>query len=347
MGFFHVGVRPGLAQLLLEEKGSMLKRGLCLAAAIIVAFGAALAPVLAAEFPRRSITWIVPYVPGGPTDITARIVAVEMAKSLGQPVVIDNRAGAGGTVGTELAARARPDGYTIVYGTQATMAANVSLRKSQPYDPLTDFVPVSLMGQTPNVLVAFADAPFNSVEELVAYGRQNPGKLSFASSGTGTGTHLVAELFKTVTGIEMLHVPYKGSAPAVNDLAAGRVDLMFDYPATIGPHVEAGRLKVLATTAPERLKTMPDAPTMAELGLNDMTTESWSCIMAPKGTPEAAVDRLAAAVQTALTVEHVRAHFEKFGIRPMTQQKQQVTPFLESEIKRWRDVIARAGLEKQ
>jgi tripartite-type tricarboxylate transporter receptor subunit TctC len=284
---------------------------------------------------------------GGITDTTSRLVAEEMSKSLGQSVLIDNRGGAGGTVGTEQAARSRPDGYTTIYGTQGTMAANVSLRKNLSYDPLTSFLPVHLMAETPNIFVAYQGAPYNSVQEFIAYARQHPGKVTFSSAGIGTGTHLVAELFKTVTGVDMLHVPYKGSAPALNDLIAGRVDVMFDYPVSVGPHVEAGKLKVLATTAPERLKTMPGAPTMAELGWKDMTTESWSGILVPAGTPAPVVDRLAAAAHTALTSERVRAHFEKFGTRAMMQQKAEMTPFIEKEIKRWADVIDKAGLEKQ
>ena len=315
--------------------------------AILLATLGCIAPASADDFPSRPITWIVPFTPGGITDTTSRLVAEEMSRSLGQSVLIDNRGGAGGTVGTEQAARARPDGYTMLYGTQGTMAANVSLRKNLSYDPLTSFLPVHLVGQTPNIFVAYEGAPFNSVSEFISYAKRHPGKVTYSSSGVGTGTHLVAELFKTVTGVDMLHVPYKGSAPALNDLIAGRIDVMFDYQVSVGPHVEAGKLKVLATTAPERMKTMPDAPTMAELGLHDMTTESWSSIMVPAGTPAPVVDRLAAAAHAAMTSARVRTHFEKFGTRAMTQQKAEVTPFIEKEIKRWGDVIARAGLEKQ
>ena len=171
--------------------------------------------------------------------------------------------------------------------------------------------------------------------EFVAYAKQNPGKVTFSSSGVGTATHLVAELFKTVAGVEMQHVPYRGSAPALNDMIAGRVDVMFDYPVSVGPHVEAGKLKVLATTAPERLRAFPNVPTMAELGMKDMTTQSWSSIMVPAGTPTPVVDRLAAAAHAALTSERVRTHFEKFGTRPMTQQKAEMIPFIEKEIVRW------------
>src|SRR6187402_1356112 len=302
------------------------------------------ASAAAEEFPNRPITWIVPFTPGGITDTTSRLVAEEMSKSLGQTVLIDNRGGAGGTVGTEQAARSRPDGYTIIYGTQGTMAANVTLRKNLSYDPLTSFLPVHLVGESPNLFVAFVDAPYNSVPEFIAYAKQNPGKVTFSSSGVGTATHLVAELFKTVAGIEMQHVPYRGSAPALNDLIAGRVDVMFDYPVSVGPHVDAGKLKVLATTSPDRLRAYPNVPTMADLGMKDMTTQSWSSIMVPAGTPAVVVDRLAAAAHAALTSERVRTHFEKVGTRPMTLQKAEMVPFIEKEIVRWRDVIERAGL---
>ncbi|MGE9008862.1 Bug family tripartite tricarboxylate transporter substrate binding protein [Leptospira interrogans] len=328
----------------------MAKRFVVLAmwlASICAIASASIVKVLADEFPTRPITWVVPFAPGGITDTTSRIVAEEMAKTLGQSVLIDNRGGAGGTVGTEQVARAKPDGYTMIYGTQGTMAANVTLRKELSYDPLKSFVPVHLVGESPNLFVAFAGAPYNSVPEFIAYAKANPGKVTFSSSGVGTATHLVAELFKTVTGIEMLHVPYKGSAPALNDLIAGRLDVMFDYPVSVGPHVEAGKLKVLATTAPERLRAFPNAPTMAELGLKEMTTQSWSSIMVPAGTPAPIVDRLAAAAHAALTSERVRAHFEKVGTRPMLLQKAEMIPFIEKEIKRWGDVIERAKLEKQ
>jgi tripartite-type tricarboxylate transporter receptor subunit TctC len=328
----------------------MAKRFVVLAiwlASICAIASASIVQASAEEFPSRPITWVVPFAPGGITDTTSRIVAEEMAKTLGQSVLIDNRGGAGGTVGTEQVARAKPDGYTMIYGTQGTMAANVTLRKELSYDPLKSFLPVHLVGESPNLFVAFEGAPYNSVPEFIAYAKANPGKVTFSSSGVGTATHLVAELFKTVTGIEMLHVPYKGSAPALNDLIAGRLDVMFDYPVSVGPHVEAGKLKVLATTAPERLRAFPNAPTMAELGLKEMTTQSWSSIMVPAGTPAAVVDRLAAAAHAALTSERVRAHFERVGTRPMMQQKAEMIPFIEKEIKRWGDVIERAKLEKQ
>ena len=194
--------------------------------AILLASIGFIATARAEEFPNRPITWVVPFAPGGITDTTSRIVAEEMSRTLGQSVLIDNRGGGGGTVGTEQVARSKPDGYTMIYGTQGTMAANVSLRKNLSYDPLTTFLPVHLVGESPNLFVAYHDAPYNSVQEFIDYAKENPGKVTFSSSGVGTATHLVAELFKTVAGVEMQHVPYRGSAPALNDLIAGRVDVV-------------------------------------------------------------------------------------------------------------------------
>ena len=284
----------------------MVKRHIPLA--ILLACVVLIARASAEEFPNRPITWVVPFAPGGITDTTSRIVAEEMSKTLGQTVLIDNRGGGGGTVGTEQVARAKPDGYTMIYGTQGTMAANVTLRKSLPYDPLTSFLQVHLVGESPNLFVAYHGCAVQFGAGVHRLRQAESGQGDVSSSGVGTATHLVAELFKTVAGIDMLHVPYKGSAPALNDLIAGRVDVMFDYPVSVGSHVEAGKLKVLATTAPERIRNAPNAPTMAELGMKDMTTQSWSSIMVPAGTPAPVVDRLAAAAHAALTSERVRTH---------------------------------------
>lgn len=303
--------------------------------------------VSAQDFPTRPITWIVPFAPGGITDTNSRIVADEMSKVLGQSIIVDNRAGGGGIVGTEQVARAKPDGYTMIYGTQSTMASSVSLRKSLPYDPLKSFVPVHMLAGSANVLVATKDAPFNSVPELIAYAKQNPGKLSYGSAGVGTATHLLPELFKTVTGTDIVHVPYKGSAPALNDLMTGRIDMAFDYALIVGPHVDAGKLKILAVTAPARLDAMPDVPTMVEFGLKDITTEAWSGIMVPAGTPEPIIDRLAAAARIAVMSEKNRYHLEKVGSRAMMQQKAEMRAFIETEIALWADVVAKTKIEKQ
>lgn len=299
------------------------------------------------DYPSRAITWVVPFTPGGITDTNARLVADELSKVLGQSVLIDNRGGAGGTIGTEQVARSAPDGYTMIYATQGTMAANVSLRKSLPYDPLRSFVPVHVVAETPNILTASPTAPFSTLDELITYAKKHPGKVTFGSSGAGTATHLVAELFKAVAGVNIVHVPYKGSAPAITDLLGGRIDIMFDYPVTVGSHADAGKLKVLATTAASRLAVMPKVPTMAELGFKDLVTESWSGVMVPAGTPDAVVDRLAAAVRMAITSDRVREQLDKFGSRPVLLQKDEMRSLIEREIVRWADVVARSGIEKQ
>lgn len=299
------------------------------------------------DFPNRPITWVVPFTPGGITDNNARLVADEMSKVLGQSVMVDNRGGAGGTIGTEQVARAAPDGYTMIYATQGTMAANVSLRKALPYDPLKSFVPVHMVAQTPNVVAASPAAPFDTLDQLVAYAKMHPGKVTYGSSGAGTATHLVAELFKTVAGVDIVHVPYKGSAPAMTDLLGGRIDIMFDYAVTIGPQAGAGKLKVLGTTAARRLAAMPKVPTMAEQGFKELITESWSGVMVPAGTPDAVVDRLAAAVRAAITSERVREQLDKFGSRPVLLSKAEMRGLIEREIVRWADVIAKSGIEKQ
>lgn len=315
-----------------------------LAAAGIVA---AMAAPAAAEFPDRPITWVVPYTPGGITDTGSRIIAEVLSKELGQPVVVENRPGAGGMVGTEYVARAEPDGYTLIYGTQGTMAANVSLRNQLNYDPLADFIPIHGMGNSVNTVVTYADAPFDTIEELVAYGKENPGELNFGSAGVGTSTHLSMELFKTIAGIEGLHVPYKGSAPAMNDLLAGRVDVLFDYPVSSLGHAEAGTLKVLAVNSPERIDILPDAPTLAEAGYPDATAGSWSMIMVPAGTPEDRVKILTDAAEKAITSDTVKDYYHKYGSTLLLVKGEEATDFIKSEIDRWADVIETAGVPKQ
>jgi tripartite-type tricarboxylate transporter receptor subunit TctC len=260
-------------------------------------------------------------------------------------VVIENRPGAGGMVGTEYGARSKPDGYTLIYGTQGTMAANVALRKSLRYNPVNDFKPVRMMAESPNVLVVPAGRPYKTVQELIDYAKASPRKLKFASAGVGTGTHLTAELFKTITGVEIVHVPYQGSAPALTDLIAGRVDLMFDYLVSTTPHIQSGALRALAVTAAERISQLPETPTMKELGLPGATTGSWSGIFVPAGTPDAVVARLVLAADAAAAAESVQKQFERFGSEQLPQKTAEMGAFLASEITRWAEVTKKAGLE--
>jgi tripartite-type tricarboxylate transporter receptor subunit TctC len=322
-----------------------LFKQLALAPLAAAAMALGLATAAAEQYPTRTITWVVPFTPGGITDTNSRVFAEEMSKNLGVPVVIENRPGAGGMVGTEYGARSKPDGYTLIYGTQGTMAAHVALRKSLRYNPVNDFKPVRMMAESPNVLVVPAGRPYKTVQELIDYAKASPRKLKFASAGVGTGTHLTAELFKTITGVEIVHVPYQGSAPALTDLIAGRVDLMFDYLVSTTPHIQSGALRALAVTAAERISQLPETPTMKELGLPGATTGSWSGIFVPAGTPDAVVARLVLAADAAAAAESVQKQFERFGSEQLPQKTAEMGAFLASEITRWAEVTKKAGLE--
>jgi len=315
--------------------------GLVAAAALAMA-----APALAQGYPERPITWVVPFTPGGITDTNSRLIAEEMSKSLGQRVIIENKSGAGGLVGTEYVARAKPDGYTLIYATLGTVAASVALQKELKFDPLKDFEPIHMMANTPNILVVYKDRPYKTVQELIDYAKKNPGKVNFASAGVGTGTHLAAELFKSVTGVDIVHVPYRGSAPALQDLIAGRVDIMFDYPVSASPHVQAGNLVPLAITSEERISLFPDVPTIKELGFEGAVTGSWAGIMVPAKTPRDAVEKLTKAAHAAMRDPKIQEHFAKYGSKVMLKEGAEMRKFHEAEIERWKQVIESAGIPK-
>ncbi len=309
-----------------------------------------LAPVAGAAradeaWPTRPITWIVPFTPGGITDTTSRLVAQRLASRFGQPVVVENRPGAGGSVGTEAAARATPDGHTILYGTQGTMAANPALYRTLRYDALRDFVPVHGLTSTPNLLVCNPQRPYRTVAELVAYARAHPGEVNFGSAGIGTATHLTAELFMSVTGTRMTHVPYAGSARSLNDLVAGTVDIMFDYPVSAGPFLRDGKLRGLAVTSTTRLEQLPDVPTIVEAGVPDAVAGSWSGVFVPARTPDRVVERLAEGVAAALTDPQVRQALINSGSTPLNgMHGERFRRFVAEEVERWRSIIERAGL---
>ncbi len=260
-------------------------------------FAAAQAPA----YPTKPIRLVVPFPPGGATDILAREVAKHLTEAWGQSVVVDNRPGAGGNIGSELVAKAAPDGYTLEMGTVGTHAINASLYSKMPYDHVKDFVPVILVAGVPNVLEVNPSVPVNSVQELIAYAKANPGKLNFASSGAGTSIHLSGELFKVMAGVQMTHVPYKGSAPALQDLLGGQVQLMFDNLPPSLPQIKAGKLRALAVTSTTRAPALPDVPTVAEAGLPGFEASSWFGVLAPAGTPPAIVAKLNAEIAKWLT----------------------------------------------
>jgi tripartite-type tricarboxylate transporter receptor subunit TctC len=309
---------------------------------------AALVPVLARHaaaqgWPARPVTWIVPFTPGGITDTSSRLVAQPLGTLLGQQVVIDNRPGAGGAIGTEAAARAAADGYTILYGTQGTMATNPVLYRSVRYDALRDFVPVHGLTQTPLLLVCNPDRPFRTVQDLVAHAKAHPGEVTYASSGIGTGTHMAAELFQLEAGVQLTHVPYQGSAPALNDLVGGRTDIMFDYLVSTRAYLEANRLRPLATTAAARMPALPDVPAIGEAGLDGAETTSWSAIMAPAATPAPIVARLAEGLAAALSEPRVVQTLSGTGSTPLMLSGEPLRSYVEREVNRWRGIVERSG----
>src|SRR4029453_1006317 len=254
--------------------------------------------------PPKPVRVVVPFPAGGTTDILARAAAQKLSETWGQQAIVDNRPGAGGNIGAELVAKSAPDGYTLLMGTVGTHAINASLYPKMPYDHVKDFAPVILVAGVPNVLVVHPSLPVNSVQELIAYAKANPGKLNFASSGNGTSIHLSGELFKVMTGVQMTHVPYKGSAPALQDLIGGQVQLMFDNLPPSPPQIKAGKLRALGVTSAARAPALPDLPTIAESGLPGFEASSWFGVLVPAGTPPSIVTKLNAEIAKWLPAPH-------------------------------------------
>lgn len=312
-------------------------------AAIAIAATLSVAGAAAQSYPSRTISWIVPFTPGGITDITSRLVAKNLTVDLGQQVIVENKPGAGGSVGTEQVARGLPDGHTILYGTLGTMAANPILYKSVRYQPLRDFTPVHGMFSSPNVIVTNPSRPYTTLTAFVDFARANPGKLSMASAGPGTGTHLAGELMQLTTGVKMVHVPYKGSAPALTDLIGGQTDVMFDYAVSSGPHVKAGKLRGLAVAGSNRLALLPDVPTTVEAGVQGIESSSWSGVFVSSKTPANVVTRLTRSMELAMASADVTKYAEQHGSRILTGlHGAKFSAFVEAEMGRWGEVVRRA-----
>lgn len=295
-------------------------------------------------WPQRTISWVVPFTPGGVTDTTSRALGRRMGELLGQQIVIENRPGAGGSLGTESVARAAPDGYTWLYGTSGTMAANLFLYKNLKYDPLKDFTPVHAMLLSPTVLVVEASSRWQSVADLVKEAKANPGKLNFGSAGAGTGTHLTGELFQTEAGVKLQHIPYKGTTPALQDLLGGRVDLMFDYMTPMMPQIRGGKLRALAVMSHERMEALPDVPTIVQAGFPNSTSFSWSGIVVPSGTPADAVKKIGDALATVLKENDVVGPFVALGSKPMHDVRDKAfVDFIVAEQKKWGEVVRKSG----
>lgn len=317
-----------------------------LALAVLATGALALAPLAAqaqGAFPSKALTIVVPFSAGGTTDILARVVGQYMSKDLGQPVIIDNRAGAGGNIGAQLVARAAPDGYTLLMGTVGTHAINQSLYKKMPFDPIKDFAPVTRVALVPNLLVANPSQPFKTVKELIAYAKANPGKVSFASSGSGTSIHLSGEMFQQMAGVEMQHVPYKGSAPALTDLLGGQTAIMFDNMPSVISHVRAGKLRPIAVTTPTRSPALPDVPTIAESGVPGYSATSWFGILAPAATPAPVIARLNASILKALADPEVKKKLAEQGAEPHGEKPEQFAEFIRSETAKWGQTVKVSG----
>lgn len=299
----------------------------------------------AQDYPSRTVQLIVPFPPGGPTDIVGRLVAQKLSEGLGRQVVVENRAGAGGTVGSAAAAKASPDGYTLLYGSTSTLAIAPGLYRTLAYDPRSSFVPVSLVSRGAIVVAVHSAVPASTLAEFIAEAKRAPGKLAYASAGSGTPPHLSAEFFKSVAGIDLLHIPYKGGAQALNDVASGQAQVIFEGLVTIAPQARAGRVRALAITGTGRDPGLPDVPTFSEAGLPGFDAYFWSGLVAPAGTPPAVISRLNAALVQALERGDVREALSRQGLQAAPSSPEAFGAFIASEISRWSAVAKASGAQ--
>ncbi len=316
-----------------------------LAALATAAVGAAIpAGALAqAAYPSKPVTIVVPFAAGGTTDILARIIGQALTSELGQPVVVDNRAGAGGNIGGALAAKAPADGYTLFMGTVGTHAINASLYKKMPFDPVKDFAPLTRVANVPNLLVANPAQPYKSVKELIAYAKANPGKVNFGSSGNGSSIHLSGELFKSLAKVDMVHVPYKGSAPAVTDLLGNQIGIMFDNMPSAIQHVRSGKLVPIAVTTAKRSPELPNVPTIAEAGVPGYEATSWFGMFAPAGTPAPVLAKLNTALVKVLNQAEVKKKINEQGAETTSETPEQFAAFIKAESVKWGKVVQESG----
>jgi tripartite-type tricarboxylate transporter receptor subunit TctC len=311
--------------------------------AALFTFLAASTLAAAQGYPAKPIKMIVPFPPAGSTDISARAVAGKLGERLGQPVVVENRPGAGGNIGTDIASKAAPDGYTIIVGTVGTHAINSALYSKMPYDHIRDFAPVILLSTTPNVLVMNPSFPANSVADVIRLAKAKPGELNFASSGAGTSIHLSGELFKSMAGLDMTHIPYKGSAPMLIDLISGQVNMAFDNLSSAMVHIKAGKLKALATTGSQRSPALPDLPTVSEAGLPGYDSTSWNAIFVPAGTPREIIEKLNRETRAILESPETRKYFAEQGAAAGGGTPGELAAFVRAETAKWAKVVKESG----
>lgn len=316
----------------------------------VTALAALSAPEVAAQapaWPTKPVRIIVAYPPGGSTDIAARLLAERLTRTLNQQFVVENRGGAGGTIGALSVARAEPDGYTLLFAASPEVSIAPITVKAMQYDPVTDLAPISLVGQVPFFLVANPGFPPNTLPELIAWAKANPGKANYSSYGRNTSNHLIGELFKTAAGVDATHIPYKGSGPSIIDLIGGQVQYTFDTPAATMGHIKSGKLKAIAVATPQRLANAPNVPTMAESGLPGFVGGTWFGLLAPAKTPRPLVDRIHAEVIAALNSPEMRKAFEERDIIMGGNSPDEFGRFIASEVAKWRDLAARTGIQPE
>ena len=329
----------------------MQRRTLIHTAALAAACSAILSLPAAAQgtWPTgKAITYMVPFAAGGTTDTLARLISQQLGTALGTTVVVENKGGAAGSIGSEAAARSAPDGYTVLGGTVSSHAINVSLYPKLGYDPIKSFSPVTLIGTNPVVLVVAASSPYKTLKDVLAAAKGKQGGLSSASAGTGSSQHLAVELLAYKSGIKFTHVPYKGSGPAIQDVIGGQVDMMFDTTVVAAPHIQSGKLRAIAVTSPQRLASMPDVPTVAESGmaeLKDFQVQSWQAIFVPAGTPTPVVTRLHDEIRKILAQPEMQTRLKGFGMEPADMNVTQIAAFQKGEVEKWAQVIKAANIK--
>jgi tripartite-type tricarboxylate transporter receptor subunit TctC len=315
-----------------------------LSAVAVAAATLLLSPVAFAQaYPTKPVKVVVPFPAGGTTDILARLVSAKLTERLGQQFVVDNRSGAGGNIGTEFTAKADPDGYTIMMGTIGTHSINISLYSKLGYDPVKDFAPLSLVAMVANVLVVHPSVPAKTVQEFIALAKSQPGKLNFGTPGNGTSGHLSAELFKTMTNTDLVHVPYRGSGPMLTDLLGGNVQFTFDNLPSALPHIRSGALRALGVTTPKRWPSTPDIPTIAEQGLPDYSATAWFAMYAPAKTPAPIVAKLNQEIDAILKTPEMKAQFDQQGAEPVGGKPEVLADLMKGEIEKWAKAVKASG----
>lgn len=295
------------------------------------------------DYPAHPVRVVAPFPPGQGTELIARALAQQFTQTMGQSFYVDNKPGASGIIGTEFVKNSPPDGYTLLVAGSGPLAINMSMYAKLPYDSLRDFQPIGMIAAVPNVLVVARDFPANNLREVLAHVRQNPGKINYASSGVGVPNHLIMELLKAATGLQITHVPYKGATASVTALIAGEVSLMFETSAAVVPHIKGGRIKVIAVSSPKRALSLPDVPTVAESGVAGFGAQGWSALFVPAGTPRPVVQKLNAELTAALAKPEVKKRLIDLGVDPVEMTLEQTAAYVKSEVENWAKAVKLSG----